>query len=115
MPLGMVTEDKPLQFSKVFSLMLVTLSGITMDDRPLHIEKAALPISVTLFGMVMEVRVQPSKAELPMLVTLLGITVFLQPTTNVFVAVSIIALHLLRESYFALSCATLNEVRLSQQ
>ena len=53
---------------------------------------------VTLLGMHMEVRLQPPKALPPMLVTLLGITVFLQPVINVFVAVSIIALQLSRES-----------------
>ena len=56
---------------------------------------------VTLAGMVMEVRLeQPEKAEFPMLVTLEGITVFLHPAINMFVDFSIIALHLLRESYF---------------
>lgn len=115
MPLGMLTVVKPLQYSKVLLLMLVTLLGIVIDVRPLHIEKALLPISVTLFGMTIEVKSQPSKAEIPILVTLLGITAFLQPIINVFVAVSIIALQLPRESYFALSSATLIEVRLSQQ
>ena len=47
---------------------------------------------VTQFGMVIGSReVQPEKARLPMLVTLpsSGITLLLQPTTSVFVAVSI--------------------------
>ena len=68
---------------------------------------------VTLLGMVTEVRlVQSSKALLPMLVTLLGIMVFLQPTISVFDAVSIIALQLLRESYTVFPDSTTMEVRL---
>ncbi len=54
---------------------------------------------VTLFGMVMEVRpMQPEKALLPMLATLLGMMVFKHPTIKVFVAVFIIALQFSRES-----------------
>lgn len=86
-----------------------------MEVRPVQKEKAYSPMFFTLLGMVMEVMAQPSKAYSPMLVTLLGIRVLLQPTTNVFVAVSIMALQLLRESYFALSSATLMEVRMLQR
>ena len=79
--------------------MLVTPSGMVMEVRPLQPEKALLPMLVTPSGMVMEVRpLQPEKALLPMLVTPSGIVVFLQPAISVFVAVSIIALQLLRES-----------------
>ena len=46
-----------------------------------------------------------------MLVTLLGITVFLQPAIIVLEAVSIIELQLLRESYFVLSAETIIDVR----
>ena len=49
-----------------------------------------------------------------MAVTLLGIIVFMQPIINVFVAVSIIALHPLRESYMLFSDSTVTEVRLEQ-
>ena len=49
-----------------------------------------------------------------MVVTLLGITVFLQPAIKVFVAVSIMALQSLRESYFAFSDSTIMEERLEQ-
>ena len=43
------------------------------DVRPLQPEKASLPMLVTLLGMVTDVRpLQPEKASLPMLVTLLG-------------------------------------------
>ena len=55
---------------------------------------------VTLFGILTLVKpLQSSKAEEPMLVTLLGIVVFLQPVINVLVKVAIIALQLSRESY----------------
>ena len=54
---------------------------------------------VTLLGIVIEVRpVQPLNAWFPTAVTLLGITVFLQPVIKVLEDVSIIALQLLRES-----------------
>jgi len=45
-----------------------------------------------------------------MAVTEFGIIVFLQPATNLFVAVSIIALQLSRESYVALFLSTITEV-----
>jgi len=47
-------------------------------------------------------------------VTDLGMVVFMQPAINVLVVVSIIALQLLRESYFGLSLTTEMEVRLEQ-
>ena len=46
---------------------------------------------------------QPLNALSPILVTPLGIIVFLQPAIRVFEAVSIIALHPFRDSYTALS------------
>ena len=49
-----------------------------------------------------------------MLVTELGITVFLHPTINVFVFVSIIALQLSRESYFVFPDSTSIVVRPEQ-
>ena len=79
--------------------MLVTLFGMVMEVRLVQPRKALLPMLVTLFGMVTEVRpLQPEKAEPPMLVTLPGMVVFLQPAIRVFVAVSIMALQLSRES-----------------
>ena len=45
-----------------------------------------------------------------MLVTLLGITVFLQPTIKVLEAVSIIPLQLFRESYWVFPLDTVIEV-----
>ena len=53
---------------------------------------------------------QPPKALLPMKVTELGMVVFLQPTTKLFIDVSIIALQLLRESYVSLFLSTVTEV-----
>ena len=92
--------------------MFVTLLGMVTEVREEQPEKVTSPMLVTLLGMVTEVREeQPLKAKSPMLVTLLGIIVFLQPATRVLVAVSIIALQLLRLSYVALSSSTTIEVR----
>ena len=67
---------------------------------------------VTLLGISTEVRlVHQMNAHSPILVTLLGITVFLQPKINVLVAVSIIALQLLRESYIEFPLDTTIVVR----
>ena len=84
----MVTEVSPEQPSKVPSL-----------------------IEVTELGMITEVSLeQSSKACSPMEVTELGMVVFLQPTIKLFVDVSIIALHSLRESYVPLFLSTTKEV-----
>ena len=70
---------------------------------------------VTLLPMVMEVKlVQLENAELPMLVTLLGITVVLNPAISSFLAVSIIALQLSRESYTLFSESTCIVFKLEQ-
>ena len=70
---------------------------------------------VTLLGMVMEVRPeQPKNALLPMLVTLLGIMVFLHPNMSELFDVLMIALQLLRESYSVLPGSTMMEVRPEQ-
>ena len=70
---------------------------------------------VTLFGIVMLARPsQLLKAKPPMLVTLLGMVVFLQPAISVFVAVSIIALQPLRLSYTVLPLSTFMLARLRQ-
>lgn len=54
---------------------------------------------MTELGISMEVKpMQPLKAQSPISVTVLGITVFLQPAISVLVAVSIIALLLFLES-----------------
>ena len=63
---------------------------------------------VTLLGIVTDVKLeQPSKAPAPMLVTLLGMTVFLHPAISVLVAVSIIALQFSRESQIVLPSSTI--------
>ena len=74
--------------------------------------KAELPILVTLLGIVTEERpVQPKNAEFPILVTLLGMVVFLQPITKELLAVSIMALQFSLESYFVFPDSTFIEVR----
>ena len=67
---------------------------------------------VTDEGMVMLVKpVQSKNARSLMLVTDEGMVVVLQPATRVLLAVSIIALQLLRESYFVLRASTLMLVK----
>ena len=76
-------------------------------------EKASMPREVTLLGMVTEVRsVQCRKAPLPMDATSMGMNVFLQPASKVLDDVSMMALQLLRESYFALPDSTMIEASL---
>ena len=66
---------------------------------------------MTELGIATEVSPeQPGKALSPMEVTELGMMVFLHPTTNLLVYVSIIALQLSRESYLLLSLSTTTEV-----
>ena len=78
--------------------MLVTLLGIVTDVNFVQLVKAERPIFVMVLGMVIDVKLHPSKALLSMLVTLSGIIVLLQPAINVWYAVFIMALQLLRES-----------------
>jgi hypothetical protein len=69
-------------------------------------------MDVTLFGMAIEVRLeQEANAQAPMLVTLLGMVVFMQPVISILLAVSIIALQALRESYTAFPLPTVIEVK----
>ena len=63
-----------------------------------HQLKASSPIDDTLFGMSMDVNLHHWNARTPMLVTPMGMFVFVQPNNSLFVAVSIIALQLSRES-----------------
>ena len=70
--------------------------------------KALWPMVVTVLGMEIEVRlVSPENAEVPISMTDKGIIVFLHPAIKVLEAVSIMALQLLRESYFGLPLATI--------
>ena len=70
-----------------------------METRSLQLENALPCIELTEPGIVMDVKpLQPLNASNLIAVTELGITVFLQPATNLLVAVSMIALQLLRLS-----------------
>lgn len=69
-----------------------------MSVRLEQFSNADSPIAVTELGMLMLVKhSQPANAFSPIVATELGIVVFLQPAINVLVAVSIMALQLLRE------------------
>ena len=62
---------------------------------------------VTLFGIVMDVSpLQPWKAYAPMVVTLLGMVVFLHPVIRVLFSVLMMALQLSRESKISLPAST---------
>ena len=103
----MVTLFMPEQPENAEFPMLVTEFGMVTLVRPEQPENARSPMLVTEFGMVTLVRLeQPENASLPMLVTEFGITVFLHPTINVLVFVSIIALQLSRESFFVFPYST---------
>ena len=92
--------------------MLVTDEGMVMLVKPVQFWNARSPMLVTDEGMVMLVKpVQPVNAWLPMLVTDEGMVVVLQPATRVLLAVSIMALQLLRESYFVFPASTLMLVK----
>lgn len=82
-----------------------------MEVKFSQLKKACIPILFTLLGISIEVRpVQPAKAS-NILVTLLGMTVFLHPAINVLEAVSMRALQLSRESYTVFSESTLIELK----
>ena len=75
------------------------LLGNVSSVKPEQPRKAAYPMLVTLLGNVSSVKpLQYAKAPLPMLVTLFGMILFLHPTINVLVFLSIIELQLSRES-----------------
>ena len=94
--------------------METTLLGIVTDVRP-QPWKAPLAILVTELGIAMEVRSLKPQIELyPIDVTEFGMIVVLHPAINSFVAVSIIALQLLRESYTVFPLSTIIDVRLLQ-
>ena len=69
-------DNKPLQYEKVPSPIVVTLLGMFTEVKPLQSEKAPSPIVVTLAGMFTEVKpLQPEKANLSIVVTPSGITI----------------------------------------
>ena len=122
--LGIVLTLNPINNTSVaFSMMALQLSresyvefpaSIVTLLNPLQPEKAQPWMFVTLAGMEMEISPLFEKALEPMLVTLLGIVVPLQPRISVFVAVSMTALQLSRESYVVLSSSTVMVIRLVQ-
>ena len=76
-----------------------TVLGMVIDDKLVQFAKAYLSILVTPLGIVIDVRLaRPLKAPNPIVVTSLGIIVFLHPTIRVFVYLYMMALQLLRES-----------------
>ena len=86
--------------------ILVT-PGIEIEVKPPHWLKAPSPKLVTLLGIVIEVKpLHLLKALLPILFTVFGITVFLHPQIRVLLSLSIMALQLLRESYFVFFVST---------
>ena len=107
-----VNDVKPLQPEKAYKPIVVTELGMVTEVKPVQYPKALSPIDVTELPMVTEVKPeQPQKALSPIVVTEPGIMVFLQPLIKVLVAVSIIALQLLRESYFVFPLSTTIEVK----
>ena len=87
--LGIVMDVSPLQYSKAFLPILVTLLGIIVSLHPdkivlVAVLMMALQLSresymVLPFSTLIEVRLQPEKAETPMLVTLLGMVTEVKP------------------------------------
>lgn len=79
--------------------MLVTLLGMSIVVKPVQFRKALHPMLFTLLGIVIDIRPgQLKKAPSAMLVTLFGMEVFLQPNISLLDDVSMMALHLFRES-----------------
>ena len=69
-------------------------------------------MEITELGMVIDVKPLHSRnAFSPMVITVLGITVFLQPAISVLVAVSMMALQSLRLSYTVFPVSTCIDVR----
>ena len=92
--------SNPSHWKNALSPIWVTELGITKSPvKSKHKAKALLPIVSTDSGIIIEViPVMPLKALLPMAVTVLGITVFLQPVTSSFVFVAMMALQSFLES-----------------
>ena len=93
---------------QLFRESYTRLFGSTvMEQSPLQRKKAFRPILDTLDGMFIFVKLEQSmNAFSPIAVTVEGITLLQHPTINEFVAVTIIALQLSRESYFKLLIST---------
>lgn len=82
------------------------LLSTTIFVRLAHSPKTLRPILLTLAGIYTDVKPLPKKALSPMLVTLDGKTVFLQPRNRLLSSVFMIALQLSRESYTGLLLST---------
>ena len=93
-----MTVSSDLQSEKQSSPMLSTEFDMMTDFRLSHCPKQELPILVTDSGIVIVSIEEPMKHFTPRLVTVPGISVVLQPFNITFVAVSITALQLSRES-----------------
>ena len=112
---GMIMDSNPVQPAKAWCSITLTLSGIVISFNPVQWENAPIPMASTVLGMVIEVRVvQPSKAPNPMRVMLFGMVVVLQPATNSFVALLMMALQLPRLSKTGFCGFTVMVVRLGQ-
>ena len=97
----------PEQPQKAWSSIAVTELPMVMLVSPVQQEKALRPMVMTELGMIMLVSpLQSEKARSPIAVTELGIIVFWQPINKVLLVVWIMALQLLRESYFGLPLST---------
>ena len=84
-----------------------TLLGITTDVNPVP-TKALVPILLTLSGIEMDFKPKQSvNASDAIVVTPLGIMVLAQPNSNVFVFVSIMALQFSRLSYLGFLSSTI--------
>ena len=107
-----VTEVKEAQPLKAPYPIEVTLFGIAIEVKEEQLKKAEFPIEVTPFPIVTVVKdVHPEKAPSPIEVTLSGIIVEAQPTINLLVKVSFIALQLFLESYTVFPSSTIIEVK----
>ena len=72
-------------------------------------------METTELGMTIEVKLEQfENALFPMEVTVLGITVFLQPITNSLMPVFMMALQLFRESYTVFPASTMIRSNLLQ-
>ena len=112
--LGISIELKTAHSSNVDSPMEVTELGMVIVVNP-DSAKAQSPMEVTELGISIETRlVQPPNASIPMEVTELGMMVVLQPLIRVFVAVSMMALQLSRESYTVFPSSTVMVSKLVQ-
>ena len=92
-------ERSPVHSKNALLPIISRLAGMVMAVKPLHPSNADLPIDLTPSGITIDSSpLHDLKALYLMLVTLSGITVLEHARSNLFVAVSIIALQLSRES-----------------